>query len=114
MYFALILENKGLTYYGDIPNIPYEPSSQVMIYCLSKEDLKLFLRIVDELDSFCGALLDNGDVEYFSDDKLLKLKEWLDKYIKEIYDNNLKNLLMILLKYTKRAIELNTGVVIEL
>ena len=114
MYFALILEYTGLTYYGDIPEIPYEPSSQVEMYRLSNEDLQSFLTVVDDLDRFCNALIDNGDVDYFSGDKLLKLKEWLESYIKNIQERNLYNLLKILLEYTKKAITLNTGVVIEL
>ena len=114
MYFALIKSFEGLTYYGNIPNVPELPDDRVEVYDISWDDAELFDDDLDDLNHSCNSILDFYDVDYFDADKCKLLKKWLLLRIDKKTDNRYRELLEILIRYAERAIELNTGVVIEL
>ncbi len=101
-------------YYGDIPELPEPIDSTVEIYHLSKEEAQSFLNIVDDLNSECGAVLDDGDVDYFSGEKLFALRTWLENAVRGENGAHLQKVLSILADYVRIATECKTGVVIEL
>ena len=114
MSFQLFLRLDGLNYYGDIPEIPEEPNEMVEEYFLSFEDIKMILNDIDSIDDYCNALLDYGDVEFFDCEKCKKLNEWIDRRVKDEIEPRYLEILKALETYCSRAIELNSGVVIEL
>lgn len=115
MKFSLILDCTGLNYYGQIPEIPYPPDSRVEVHCFEDSENELLLEdFVTPINRLCGTLLDDGDLDYFDREKCLKLKTWLSDRLKKSLNAQLKNLYLKLLEFSRRAIELNTGIVVEL
>lgn len=105
MKFVLFKETEGFKMHGDMPVIPMGNDPRVEKYDLSYEDLDLMMGIVDDLDNACNALLDLGDVDYFSGEKLLKLKRWIGANCNS--DNQkLNELLHKLNEYVEQAISL--------
>lgn len=114
MSIQLFLRLDGLDYYGDIPEEPEDSNGIVEEYPLSSGDIKMILNDIDSIDDACNALLDYGDVDFFNCEKCAKLKEWIDERLKKTMEPRYRELLNVLNDYCTRAIELNTGVVIEL
>ena len=120
MLFALILKPNDLTYtYGRIPNIPLSTNdaAEVLHFDLP-EDLSVedfCAQFVDPVASLCNAALDYGDIDLLDLNACASLIAWIPKHqangnlspwICELYGK--------LLEYAKRAVKLETGVVIEL
>lgn len=114
MSIQLFLRLDGLDYYGDIPEKPDDSNGIVDEYALSSNDIKMILNDIDSIDDACDVLLDNGDVDFFNCEKCAKLKEWIDNRLKIAMEPRYRKILEVLKDYCIRAIELNTGVVIEL
>ncbi len=118
MKFELFKSLDNLKWYVDIPESFGEPESKVEIYLIDgdpdKDEDLLNEDFIDSVDNYCGALLDLGDVDYFSGDKLIKLAEWLRNRLNQPCHERLRELYTVLLGYADRAIALGTGVVIEL
>ncbi len=114
MVIQLFLHLDGLKYYGDIPEKPENFDGIVEEYPLSVSDIKMLLNDVDSIDTACDVLLDYGDVDYFNCEKCAKLKEWIDCRLKSTLEPRYREILDVLKEYCSRAIEYNTGVVIEL
>lgn len=116
MEFALIKDFEGLDMYGYIPETFGATFEQVEIYKGDWDDgmmlcEKLLPLMYEYMD---GVLLDLSDVDYFDKEKCVKLNVILEKQIPLLPPSRLKELYTVLNDYTKRAIDLNTGVVIEL
>lgn len=115
MKFELIKNPIGLEMYGDIPCLPVDVDDKTGERFIGEEsDSWLLLEyFVRKIDSSCPNLLDYGDVDYFNRDKCKIIKRWLEN-IEPTENARLIRLFDVLHDYTTRAIELNTGVVIEL
>ena len=72
-----------------------------------------FLENIDEIDNKCDAF-DYGDIDYFDAQKCVILMEWIEERLQKSITARYREILEILKDYCNRAIELNTGVVIEL
>lgn len=120
MLLALILKPNDLTYtYGRIPNIPLNTNdaAEVLRFDLP-EDLSVedfCAQFVDPVASLCNAALDYGDIDFLGPSACASLVARvpdrcaggnLSPWICELYGK--------LLEYAKRAVKLETGVVIEL
>jgi len=114
MAIRLFLDLNDLKYYGDIPEKPESSLGRVEEYPLSSDDIKLFIKDIDSLDAACNDLLDFGDVDYFNAEKCGKLREWIRERLEQPVSARYREILETLMSYCERAIELNTGVVIEL
>jgi len=115
MKFALILNYAGLDYYGHIPVVPYPPDSRVEVFYFEDEENDLLLNdFVFPINRACGTLLDDGDLDYFDQSKCSVLKSWLENRLSTISNETLENLYRKLLEFATRAVELGTGVVVEL
>ena len=114
MAIQLFLDLNDLKYYGDIPEKPENSFGRVEEYSLSSDDIKLLMEDIDSLDAACNALLDLGDVDYFNAEKCEKLREWISGRLEKTASTRYREILETLKGYCDRAIELNTGVVIEL
>jgi len=114
MSIQLFLSLDGLDYFGDIPEIPENPVGIVEEYPLSSEDIKMILNDVDSIDVACNALLDYGDADFFNCKKCEKLQDWIDDRLKSAISPRYREILGVLKDYCTRAVEYNTGMVIEL
>ena len=116
MKFELIIKPEKLIMYGNMPCLPEIIKDGCgKRYVGEESDSWLLLEdFVPAIDKIFDNLLDYGDVDYFDTNKCKMLKEWLDARMKANPTGRLKKLYEVLLEYTLSAIELGTGVVIEL
>ena len=117
MWFVLFLDLNNLEYYGYIPEIPKDREGRVEIYRfdVTREHWDLLLDdFIDPVCNLCEALIDIGDVDFLNADKCKKLKGWLEKRLQRDVPETFKPIYEKLLEFSSRAIELNTGVEIEL
>lgn len=115
MKFALILDYTGLDYYGHIPVVPYPPDSRLEVFYFEDEENELLLDdFVFPINKVCETLLDDGDLDYFNQSKCSLLKSWLENRLSSISNDALEKLYKKLLEFATRAVELGTGVVVEL
>lgn len=115
MTFTLIKDYTGLTYYGNIPNSPDPLDDRVEEFSLEESDAELLLKyFVQPMWYLVDSVLDDGDVDYFDKEKCAKMKPWLENELGKNKPERLKFLYEKLLDFVSRAIELETGVVIEL
>ena len=118
MYFQLIKTLDGVVgYYGDIPEYTEEGYSEKTVYhrIETEEERDLLLEdFVDPINELCGTLLDYSDVDWFDPESCVKLKGWLEERLQSPCEDRLRVLYTVLLDFADRAIELDTGVVVEL
>ena len=117
MWFVLFLDLNNLEYYGYMPKIPKDREGRVEIYRfdVTREHWSLLLDdFIDPVCNLCEALIDIGDVDFLNADKCKKLKGWLEKRLQRDVPETFKPIYEKLLEFSSRAIELNTGVEIEL
>ena len=60
-----------------------------------------------------NSLLDCGDVDYYNVDQCKKIIPIMTEEIKKVKNNKVENMYNKLIEFSKRAIELNTGIIIE-
>lgn len=116
MWFELFLDLHNLKYYGDIPETPEDREGRVEIF---EFDDKIYAPLfdedfIDEVNNLCDTCLDLTDVDYFDKEKCVKLKSWLVQRLAKELNPLLKPIYEKMLDYSSRAIELETGVVIQL
>ena len=116
MKFELFLSLKNMHWYGCIPCPKDGSGSEVEVYQLQESDSPLLeANFLEPVDALCDALLDYGDIDFFDADKCKKLSVWLEDQMTEgLATGRLRVLYEKLNEYAQRAIELGTGVVVEL
>jgi hypothetical protein len=100
-----------------MPKIPKDREGCVEIYRfdVTREHWDLLLDdFIDPVCDLCEALIDIGDVDFLNADKCKKLKGWLEERLQRDVPETFKPIYEKLLEFSSRAIELNTGVEIEL
>lgn len=103
------------SYYGYIPETADAPNWAIEQFPIDEEDVALLCNdFVEPIDKACGSLLDCGDVDYFDVEQCEKLKNWLDDRLTRPCPDRLCQLYDVLLDYASRAIDMRTGLVIEL
>ena len=93
-----------------------ETDNRVEYYHLSGEwdDVDLFYDDLSVIDNKCNALLDYGEADYFDASKCILLKSWIEERLTQEIVPRYKELLEVLYDFCTRAIELGTGVMIDL
>lgn len=115
MTFELFHTLDGMGWYGHIPQAINAPAGSTEVYQLEDSDFGLLNRdFIDPVNDLCDTLLDDGDVDFFDAKKCALLIEWLEDRLKKPCPNRLREVYLRLLDYAKRAVELGTGVVVEL
>lgn len=113
--FELIKDPTGLPYYGNMPDTPVEPDDSYELYKIDWDDARaLDEDFADPINDLCDSLIGLYDVDYFDAKQCLKLRAWLVERLKRPCTGRLRELYTVLLDYANRAIELGTGVVVEL
>ena len=109
MKFELFLSLKNMHWYGCIPCPKDGSGSEVEVYQLQESDSPLLeANFLEPVDALCDALLVDAD-------KCKKLSVWLEDQMTEgLATGRLRVLYEKLNEYAHRAIELGTGVVVEL
>lgn len=116
MKFELIINSEGLDMYGNVPCLPVTDIDGIGERFVGEESdsWALLEDFVAGIDPICHNVLDYGDVDYFDSQQCAVIKEWLTARMKKDMTPRLRYLYEILLDYLSRAIELGTGVVVEL
>ncbi len=118
MEFQLFLSLDGLEWseYGPISKKPYREDPNVRCYVFENglDDADLFFPDIEKINERCNSLLDYGDVEYFDDRKCSILKDWITERLTRPLDSRYRELLCILIDFCEEAINLKTGVYIDL
>lgn len=104
----------GASYYGDIPEATSVPENQVesTLYGFDA-DWHAIIDFAMKVNDACGTALDISDVDFFDVRKCKELVTLLDAPI-SIEDDVLAGFVVDLKVAAKRAIELGTGIVVEL
>ena len=119
MHFELFLTFDGVEFgimgpYVDNP----ETDKRVRYYQLENgwDDVDLFDddHAIDEIANRCDSLISYGDVDYFNAEKCAILKAWIDERLQKPVVPRYREMLEVLRDYCQQAIELNTGVYIDL
>ena len=113
LYLARTLE--GIRMYGPIYDLGSAVPEKVDDYIMEMEEHDWLLdNLVDEINSACDTLLDDGDVDYFDVDKCNNLLSLLDNLENDFVPEYCKRLLLTLREYATYAVENSTGIAIEL
>lgn len=119
MGIELIIDlSRIASFYGSIPETAGAPVGSYERYQLDFDSFDYF-DIIDEdfiqpVDNICHSLLDIGDVEYLDIGQCKLLVPWLEKRLERPCPHPLDAFYPKLLEFARRAIELGTGVVIDL
>ena len=116
MMFALFHDFDGLTHYGRIPNPPLETTPQVEIFRMTSDADRDLMDddLVDPINRLCDALLGPYDVDFLNAKQCWLLAGWLEARLEQPIMPRLSEIYRKLDDFARRAVEYNTGVVIEL
>ena len=116
MIFELILDMSLINdFYGDIPETFTAPASAFECFEWPLEDQELLAAdFVEPINDLCGTNLDIYDVDWFDAHRSVLLAGWLSERLQKPCTERLHELYTVLLDYATRAVELGTGIVVEL
>lgn len=107
--------NKVPSYYGNVPNGPYDPMHHVELYRMRESDRDpMDEDFTDPVNEVCGTTLGYGDVDFLNPTQCRLLTGWLEARLTRPITPRLATIYRHLLDYAQRAIQYNTGIVIEL
>jgi len=97
---------------------PVELNPSVEYYILENDfdDVDLFFDdgAIDEIAERCNSLIGYGEEDYFNAEQCKILSKWIEERLLKPVVPRYKEMLEVLKDYCQRAIELNTGVYIDL
>ena len=117
MYIATLLTPRSGSVYDIGETLPSETDDTAEIWRPSWDAATIWDQIsadVMSLDDSCGALLDIGDVDYLDSVQCERLLPWLRQRLASSIGIELRELYEAMRSACERAVELGTGVVIEL
>ena len=118
MYFLLFLTFEGIEV-GTMGPYVHNPKtdSRVEYYQLENawDDVDLFFEdnAIDEIANRCASLIDYGESDYFNSEKCAVILKWIGERLSNPTTPRYHEILEVLRDFCERAIELNTGVVID-
>lgn len=112
MYIAVLKTDAPMEMYGDIPEV-YGSSNVEVFYGDWEDGIAMCDYLLPLLAGEIDNLLDIGDVDYFPASKCQVLATILVANEKELRTKLRDELLDALWEFTQKAIERNTGIVIE-
>lgn len=122
MKITLLLTDDVPRTYGDVPFTPDKSDEREVVWKPSSEFIDWVFKggygamshdILD-LDDACDVLLSLGDVDYFDAGQCSRLVAWIDKRFESPVDLRVAPLFRKMREFAARAVELGTGIVVEL
>ena len=117
MDIMLVLTLDGIEkYYGDIPEVDDYPDKyeEASFYEDGLDDLYLDEHFAMPVNELCGSILGYGDVDYLDAKKCKILISWLEENTKKESNAKVVDIYNKLKEFAKRAVDLNTGIIIEM
>ena len=119
MHFELFLTFDGVEYGIMGPHVKNpQTDNRVKYYQLENDwdDVDFFFddNAIDEIAKRCDSLIGYGDADYFNAEKCKILKDWIDERLRKPAESRYREMLEVLKDYCQQAVELNTGVYIDL
>ncbi|PLS30251.1 hypothetical protein Uis1B_1921 [Bifidobacterium margollesii] len=103
------------SYYGNVPERPMQPDGHIEIYKMHESDRDpLDEDFTDAINRVCDTTLGYGDVDFFDARQCRLLAGWLEARLEQPITPRLAEIYRKLDDFARRAVEYNTGVVIEL
>ena len=113
MYIGLYLKKIKLPEKGHYPE--EMPDKDIKKYSLKlNEALILGNFFLNNIDEYLESVIGPYDYDYFTVDQCKKLKFWIDNNSDLINKNDLSDIFKIIYEYCNKAIELDTGIEMEL
>lgn len=107
--------DKVTSYYGPIPQADYGPNSHSEVYEMRAEDRDpLDEDFTDAVNAACGTVLGYGDVDFLIPRQCQLLTEWIADRLQKPITPRLAEIYHHFDDYARRAVEYNTGMIIEL
>ena len=108
----------GTSGYGDWPNFP-DDWNDPRVECWSldfdeNDEILLEEELVEPINKLCGACLDFDEADFFNAAKCEQIKAWAEGETQSEQPDVLAAALPKLRDFAARAVELGTGIVIEL
>lgn len=119
MHFILFLTFEGVKFdaCGPFVDYPYETNEKIIYYQLTNDwdDIDLFYDdgAIDEIAHRCNSLISYGEADYFNAEKCAILLQWVEDRLSRPCTPRYNEMLEVLRDFCHRAVELNTGVVID-
>ncbi len=105
----------GMKMYDGVYDLCNEPIDRVEEYFIEENHLPYLLEhFVDQVNSECGTILDDGDYDFFNIEQCALLKTWINKELDAEVPEHIHTLYGVILGYIDRAILYNTGIAIDL
>ena len=118
MTVQLVLTFNGVDkYYGDIPEISLYPDKfEEHQFGDAEKELDWYLdeHFAMPVNELCDSLLGYGDVDYLDAKKCRKLIPWLEENIKKETKTEVIDIYNKLKEFANRAVDLSTGIIIEM
>ena len=116
MMFALFHNFDNVEFWHRIPQRIGIPNSQVEIYRMTADSDRDLLDndLVDPVNALCGSLLGPYDVDFLDARQCRLLAAWLETRLARPISPRLAVVYRKLDDYARRAVQYDTGVVIEL
>lgn len=118
MWLVLFKTLEGIPYYGDEPDVPKilpDPRVEMYNFNIDEKHYESFEEdFVEPVDKLCDALLDFSEADYLGTRKCAKLREWLEERLVRDVPEFLKPIYEKMFEFTSKAIEYDTGIIIQL
>ena len=112
MEFRLIKTQTPTSCYGSIPDV--DDQNDIEVHQFDAQDMDLMLDDFRfKVNSICGTLLDVGDIDFIPADKCPDLIAWIEEQ-EDTCTPRIRGHYDILKQFAQQAVELQTGVVVEL
>lgn len=114
MWCELFLDMNGDRWYGPIPEYD-DPTGYIEFYDVDQKLHDILLeQFAYPINEVCDTCLDDGDVDFFDKEQCVKLAAWLEGQLAGELNPRLREPYVKLLEFARRAIELGTGVAVEM
>lgn len=118
MFVALIKSFEDIEWFVDIPQVRFESDSKVELHWLSEQNrLPIAQDFAWNTNSKTGRLLSIYEDDYYDADNCSVIAAWLNKRLAGDWGacpDGLRSDYELILSLARRAIDLGTGIVIEL
>lgn len=118
MWLVLFKTLEGVSCYGDEPDVPEilpDPRVEKYNFNIDEKYGEFFEKdFIEPVDKLCDALMDFSEADYLGAGKCAKLREWLEGRLVRDMPEFLKPIYEKMFEFTSKAIEYNTGIVIQL